>query len=215
MTFALDAETHRRLVPPRGAARDRRHPGRPFDLRLPRRPGRQGRLRPEPRRQRSRRTPTTRRGRSTCARASSSPTARRSTRQVVEGQPRRLPRQLPRPRQPLLFTFVFNDIKTITVTDPMTVQGRHDDAVGVVPGAPLRATAASASWRETQLHDGKNCFKDMIGTGPFKFKGDWVPNDHLTVVKNPNYWRKDSVRPAAAVPRQDHLQARPRRRARC
>ena len=32
----------------------------------------------------------------------------------------------------------------------------------------------------------------MIGTGPFKFQGDWVPNDHLTVVKNPNYWRKDS-----------------------
>ena len=44
---------------------------------------------------------------------------------------------------------------------------------------------------EKQLHDGKNCFQDMIGTGPFKFKGDWVRNDHLTVVKNPNYWRKD------------------------
>jgi peptide/nickel transport system substrate-binding protein len=44
---------------------------------------------------------------------------------------------------------------------------------------------------EKQLRDGSNCFQDMIGTGPFAFKGDWVRNDHLTVVKNPNYWRKD------------------------
>jgi peptide/nickel transport system substrate-binding protein len=45
---------------------------------------------------------------------------------------------------------------------------------------------------EKQLHDGKNCFEDMIGTGPFKFTGDWQRNDHLTVVKNENYWRKDT-----------------------
>jgi len=38
---------------------------------------------------------------------------------------------------------------------------------------------------EAQLKAGKNCFKDMIGTGPFAFKGDWQVNDHLTVVKNP------------------------------
>ncbi len=38
----------------------------------------------------------------------------------------------------------------------------------------------------------------MTGTGPFMFK-EWVQGDHVTVVKNPNYWNKDGVAHLDAV----------------
>jgi peptide/nickel transport system substrate-binding protein len=38
----------------------------------------------------------------------------------------------------------------------------------------------------------------MVGTGPFMFK-EWIPGDHVTVVKNPNYWNKDGMAHLDAV----------------
>ena len=95
-------------------------------------------------------------------------------------------------RSPLLFTFVFDYIKTIAVTDPMTVTVTMKKPWSSFP-ASLYSYGRLGIMAEKQLHDGKNCFEDMIGTGPFMFKGgsNWVRNDHLTVVRNPNYWRKD------------------------
>jgi peptide/nickel transport system substrate-binding protein len=93
-------------------------------------------------------------------------------------------------RKPLLFTFEFGTgIKDVKVVDPMTVE------VDTVPWAAfpshLYGYGRVGIMAQKQLDDGDNCFKDMIGTGPFMFKGDWQVGDHLTVVKNPNYWRKD------------------------
>jgi len=36
-----------------------------------------------------------------------------------------------------------------------------------------------------------NGSRSPVGTGPFTFK-EWVPDNHLTVTRNPNYWRKDA-----------------------
>jgi peptide/nickel transport system substrate-binding protein len=93
-------------------------------------------------------------------------------------------------RQPLLFIFEFQKfIKATKVVDPLTVE------VDTVPWAAfpshLYGYGRVGIMAQKQLDDGKNCFKDMIGTGPYMFKGDWQVGDHLTVVKNPNYWRKD------------------------
>src|SRR5262249_3378546 len=45
---------------------------------------------------------------------------------------------------------------------------------------------------QKQLDDGQNCFKDMIGTGPFKLQNWGGGNEPVVVAKNPNYWRKDA-----------------------
>lgn len=45
-----------------------------------------------------------------------------------------------------------------------------------------------------------------VGTGPFVFQ-EWVPNDHFTATKNPNYWRKDKH--GTALPYLDSITFKP------
>jgi peptide/nickel transport system substrate-binding protein len=94
----------------------------------------------------------------------------------------------------LLFRFEFDAAHWITdvkVTDPMTVQVDLKSPWVSFP-SHLYSYGRMGIEAEAQLHAGSQCFKKMIGTGPFEFKGDWQPGDHLTVVKNPHYWRKDA-----------------------
>ncbi|MGE3601652.1 MAG: ABC transporter substrate-binding protein, partial [Dehalococcoidia bacterium] len=39
---------------------------------------------------------------------------------------------------------------------------------------------------------GKDTGRNPVGTGPFKFK-EWAQSDHISVVKNPEYWGKDAA----------------------
>jgi peptide/nickel transport system substrate-binding protein len=43
----------------------------------------------------------------------------------------------------------------------------------------------------------------LIGTGPFKMKGDWKPNVSISFERNADYWRKD------AMPKLDEIEFRP------
>ena len=93
-------------------------------------------------------------------------------------------------RSPLLFIFVFDDIKAVTVTDAMTVKVDMNTPWASFP-AHLYEYGRLGMMAQAQLDSGKNCYKDMIGTGPFKLQS-WVPNNQLVVTKNPDYWRKDA-----------------------
>ena len=109
-------------------------------------------------------------------------------------------------RNPLLFIFVFDNVKNVSLVDPMTVKV---DMIGPWSSFPasLYSYGRLGIMAEKQLNDGTNCFQDMIGTGPFAFKGDWQRNDHLTVVKNANYWRKDQY--GQALPYLDKITFKP------
>jgi peptide/nickel transport system substrate-binding protein len=92
-------------------------------------------------------------------------------------------------RRGTLFQFVLADVSDISVADPMTVRVTMSRPWVAFPSA-LWSTARMGMAAPEQLNDAASCPRNPIGTGPFKFQ-DWTPNDHLTVVKNPNYWQKD------------------------
>ena len=99
-------------------------------------------------------------------------------------------------REPLLFVFVFQDIASVDVVDPLTVDGDDEAAVGRRSRGSCGAAAGSASWRQAQL-DSTSCNDDLIGTGPFT-KDSWTVNDAFVAEKNPNYWAQGRRRQPAA-----------------
>ncbi len=95
------------------------------------------------------------------------------------------------PRSPLLFVFVFSNIDTVSVVDPLTVSVKMKKPWAAFDSF-LFGSGRIGIVAQAQLDSVDHCNDQMIGTGPFKFEGDWVQNDHLTLVKNENYWRKDA-----------------------
>ena len=94
-----------------------------------------------------------------------------------------------------------SNIDSVTATDPQTVAIKLkapqsnfllastlavfgiSSPTALKNGDADNATLANNKYAQGQLGQGK----DMVGTGPFMFK-EWVPKDHVTLLKNPNYW---------------------------
>ncbi len=94
-----------------------------------------------------------------------------------------------------------SNVKSVTALDPYTVEiklgipqsnfllAQTLPQFGIQSPAALKAGDADnpdpskSPYAQGQGGTGKS----MVGTGPFMYK-EWVPNDHVTIVKNPDYW---------------------------
>jgi peptide/nickel transport system substrate-binding protein len=95
-----------------------------------------------------------------------------------------------------------SNLKSVEKVDDFTVKFTlgHPQSNFIIAQAPLpqfgiQSPAALKAGDADNPDPGKSPYaqgqggtgKSMVGTGPFMFK-EWVPNDHVTIVKNPNYW---------------------------
>ena len=108
-------------------------------------------------------------------------------------------------RASVLFQFVLGDIQETRVADPLTVVVTTKRPWASFPSF-LYSSGRFGISAQAQLDDVENCGKNMIGTGPFQLK-EWRVNDHLTVTRNENYWRKD--KDGNQLPYLDEIEFRP------
>lgn len=88
----------------------------------------------------------------------------------------------------LLLQFVFSNIATVTVTDPLTVTVAMKKPWVAFPWY-LWTTGRTGIAAPAQL-DSPDCDTKLIGSGPFKLKSFDPASGDVAVVKNANYWRK-------------------------
>ncbi|HEY8526068.1 MAG TPA: ABC transporter substrate-binding protein [Acidimicrobiales bacterium] len=108
-------------------------------------------------------------------------------------------------RSSLLFSFVLQDIETVEVTGPLEVTVTTSRPWVAFPSF-LYSSGRLGITGQAQLDDAENCGRNLIGTGPFKLE-EWRVNDHLTVVRNENYWRTDEN--GNQLPYLDEIEFRP------
>ena len=93
-------------------------------------------------------------------------------------------------RQPLLFRFVFSNIDTVTVKDPLTVTVTTKTPWPSFPSA-LYYSGRIGIMAQAQLDNAESCDRELIGTGPFKLV-EWRLNESLTTERNEDYWQTDA-----------------------
>ena len=105
----------------------------------------------------------------------------------------------------LLFRFVLQNVKDVTVDGPLTVT-IHTTTPWMALTQFL-ASGRSGIMAEAQIVNGEEqCKENLIGTGPFQVI-DWKPNVEMSLEKNPNYWRKSAD--GAQLPYLDTLTFKP------
>lgn len=92
-------------------------------------------------------------------------------------------------RNPLLFRLLLADVESVEVIDELTFVINTSRPWVSLP-ALMHASGRLGIMAQAQL-DSPECPTELIGTGPFKFEGEWTRNASLKVVRNENYWRVD------------------------
>ncbi|MBV9663660.1 MAG: hypothetical protein JOZ37_06815 [Actinobacteria bacterium] len=101
-------------------------------------------------------------------------------------------------KSPLTSPAILN-LKTVKKVDDLTVEY---DMGGPWVAFPTYLTGqVGYVFNPKMLADLKSSPRNPIGTGPFILK-EWVPNNHLIVTKNPNYWQQ-------GLPYLDSVELRP------
>jgi ABC-type transport system substrate-binding protein len=96
--------------------------------------------------------------------------------------------QLTKNKASVLVGQAYGPFKSATAVNDLTVRIDMSSPWSAFPAALTTQGGYMAAPKQLNA-TGKAATDDPIGTGPYSFK-QWVRDDHLTVVKNPNYWRK-------------------------
>jgi ABC-type transport system substrate-binding protein len=95
-------------------------------------------------------------------------------------------KNLDRSRNSILLGPAFESITSVQIVDELTVQVTMSRPWSTFDSAMTSQAGVVAA--PAQLDD-PNGSRNPIGTGPFVFQ-EWIPDNRLVVVKNPNYWRE-------------------------
>lgn len=109
-------------------------------------------------------------------------------------------------RHPALFIFVFQDVDTVTATDPKTVVVKTKVPWVAFPWFLWSSSRVGILGRAQLDGDSTACANNLIGTGPFTLD-HWTVNQELVANKNPNYWMKD--KDGNALPYLDKITYKP------
>lgn len=87
--------------------------------------------------------------------------------------------------------FLYFFVKGAKAVDKYTVEIYLEKPFAPFLVSPVQGTGGYMASKKAFLEMGEEPFgRNPIGTGPFEFK-EWLSGDHITLVKNQNYWKPD------------------------